>query len=158
MYHSRQLRLWSVGVVFVFVFVFVITASLLGACSFDEEEVQETLVDKVTARVLETNSPSEFQNFLQSPTNFTLLDVRTPEEFQEERISGAENIDFYASNFPSSLDQLDKDGSYLIYCRSGSRSGQALAMMQQLGFTNVRDLGGGINAWKEAGFEVEDSK
>lgn len=77
------------------------------------------------------------------------LDIRTPEEFNEERIAGSVNIDFYASNFEDKLNELDKTKPYLIYCRSGHRSGIAHERMKELGFLQVYDLIGGINEWKK---------
>lgn len=76
-----------------------------------------------------------------------ILDIRTPEEYALGRINGAINIDYYASDFADELDQLDKDASYKIYCNSGNRSASALQIMQQLGFTDVVELDGGIVAW-----------
>ena len=43
---------------------------------------------------------------------------------------------------------------YLLYCRSGNRSGQALAIMEELGFLDVADIDGGIVAWDDAGLPV----
>ncbi|MFA6601860.1 MAG: rhodanese-like domain-containing protein [Candidatus Paceibacterota bacterium] len=61
-------------------------------------------------------------------------------------VDNAINMDFYSSNFSAQLDTLDKSQSYLIYCRSGHRSGQALEIMKGLGFANVADLNGGYSA------------
>lgn len=72
-----------------------------------------------------------------------ILDVRTPEEFQAGHAPGALNINFYDSDFSASLDRLDKNQSYFVYCRSGSRSGKTLTLMKQNGFTEVYDLAGG---------------
>jgi rhodanese-related sulfurtransferase len=49
---------------------------------------------------------------------------------------------------------LNKKGTYLLYCRSGSRTRKAADAMQKMGFKHVYMLEGGINAWKEAGKEV----
>jgi rhodanese-related sulfurtransferase len=80
-----------------------------------------------------------------------LLDVRTPEEFAAARLEGAENIDFHAPDFASRLDALDHAARYVVYCRSGNRSGQATALMAEKGFTDVTDVDGGIAAWEAAG-------
>jgi rhodanese-related sulfurtransferase len=63
-------------------------------------------------------------------------------------------LDFYAPDFADRLAQLDPDVPYLIYCRSGNRSGQTLALMEDLGFTDVADVDGGILAWGDAGLPV----
>jgi rhodanese-related sulfurtransferase len=85
---------------------------------------------------------------------FQLIDIRTYPEFIQGHIEGASQLDFYASDFFSRLEELDKQRIYLIYCRSGNRTNQTLKIMQQLGFENVSDLKDGINSWKEAGFGV----
>lgn len=86
--------------------------------------------------------------------SFVILDVRTPAEFAEERLDGAGNLDFHSPQFRTMLPQLDRERTYLVYCRSGNRSGQSLAQFRQLGFKNVRHLHGGIRAWKAAGLPV----
>lgn len=84
----------------------------------------------------------------------TVIDVRTPEEFAEGYIEGAALIDFYADTFAGEIAALDHDQTYLIYCRSGNRSGQTHALMQELGFDQVYDLDGGINAWSAQGLAL----
>jgi rhodanese-related sulfurtransferase len=72
----------------------------------------------------------------------TVIDVRTPEEVAEGMIAGALAINLQASDFRTRIAELDRDGSYLLYCRSGNRSAQAAAIMAELGFTDVVDAGG----------------
>ncbi len=86
--------------------------------------------------------------------NFTLLDLRTPEEIADGYIEGADNIDFYDEDFREQLDELDKGRKYVIYCRSGGRSGKTREMMRELGFTEVYNTLGGINEWRAAGLPV----
>ena len=82
--------------------------------------------------------------------NFVIIDVRTPKEFAQEHIENAINIDYNSETFRDELDRLDKDNTYLIYCRSGARSGKALDMMKELNFREVYNLGGIID-WKAEG-------
>jgi rhodanese-related sulfurtransferase len=70
-----------------------------------------------------------------------LIDVRTPEEFEEGYVKGAINIDVSNPNFESQIASLDKEAAYSIYCRSGNRSAVAVDIMRNAGFTNVVDLG-----------------
>lgn len=83
--------------------------------------------------------------------NVTVIDVRTPEEFAEGHLERASLLNFYDADFQQRLAELDRSGDYLIYCRSGNRSGQTAVMMKDLGFKKVSDVAGGIIAWGEAG-------
>ena len=86
--------------------------------------------------------------------SFVLLDIRTPAEVEAGHISGAVNLDFYSPTFEQGLEALDRDKTYLIYCRSGNRTGQARAMMVGLEFSTVYDLDGGINAWNNVSYPM----
>jgi len=76
-----------------------------------------------------------------------LLDVRTPEETAQGKIEGCTELDFEAAGFEAKLDGLDKNKTYLVYCRSGNRSGQASTLMVEKGFKHVYNLKGGYLAW-----------
>ncbi len=76
--------------------------------------------------------------------SFVILDIRTPEEFNEGHVKDAININFYDENFESMISLMDKEKNYLIYCRSGKRSGKAFDIMNNLGFAMVYDLQGGL--------------
>lgn len=100
-------------------------------------------------------SPEAGAELLQDPPDdLVVLDVRTAEEFDEGHLADATMLDFYAPDFADRLAELDPDVPYLIYCRSGNRSGQTLALMEDLGFTDVADVDGGILAWGDAGLPV----
>ncbi len=88
------------------------------------------------------------------PDDLVILDVRTPEEFAEGHIDGAVMIDFYRDDFADELAKLDPDVPYVLYCRSGNRSGQTAALMEQLDFASVQDVDGGILAWQQAGLPL----
>lgn len=74
-----------------------------------------------------------------------LIDVREPHEYQICNIPGAELIP--AAQFAQRLDEFDKNAEIVIHCKSGGRSGRAVEMMRAKGFTNARNLTGGILAW-----------
>ena len=109
-----------------------------------------------TAQVLEKLDPQAFQNQIQSDSGeFKILDLRTDEEVVEGKVPGAEQLDFYSDDFESQLKKLNKQATYYIYCRSGGRSGKTLDKMKELGFEQVYDMQGGMNAWKAAGLPAE---
>ncbi|MCL3862235.1 rhodanese-like domain-containing protein [Actinotalea sp. K2] len=83
-----------------------------------------------------------------------VLDVRTPAEFAEGHLPGAVNLDLSSGEFPQQVAALDTDLAYAVYCRSGNRSDQALAIMRESGFTDAAHLEGGILTWTQAGGAV----
>ena len=85
------------------------------------------------------------------PDGLVILDVRTPEEFAQGHLEDALMIDFYLDDFADRVADLDPDVPYLVYCRSGNRSGQTAAIMEEYGFTDVADVDGGIMSWLDAG-------
>ena len=103
-------------------------------------------------------SPAEFKKKIDSG-EYILVDIRTLEEYQTERIPKTElNLDFYADDFAEQVNKLDKTKKYLYYCRTGHRSGQAGHYAEDLGFREVYELDGGIVAWKKAGYKTESGK
>jgi rhodanese-related sulfurtransferase len=80
-----------------------------------------------------------------------LLDVRTSVEYNEGHISGAVNADVTDSTlFTNWINGQNRKTKYLLYCRSGKRSGKALVIMQEAGYRKLYHLNGGITAWKGA--------
>lgn len=86
-----------------------------------------------------------------SNSKFVILDVRSPDEYSENHIENAENITYNSQNFEVEIEKLDKDKKYLVYCRSGHRSSNAIKVMIKLGFTDIHNLSGGIRKWKGKG-------
>lgn len=85
---------------------------------------------------------------IEQDNNAVILDVRTEEEFIEGYIPTATNIDIYkGQGFLDEIEKLDKSKNYYVYCRSGARSAQACALMNQQGFENASNLMGGITDW-----------
>ena len=83
-----------------------------------------------------------------------VIDVRTPEEFAAGHLEGAQLIDFNGGEVATAIPGLDPEAEYLVYCRSGNRSGQAIALMEQAGFTNVTNLGSLEQAASSTGLPV----
>jgi phage shock protein E len=115
-------------------------ALLLVACGGDAATVAFTRVDAPT-----------FQAEAQADPDGVIIDLRTDEEIAAGYIEGAVQLDFYEPTFAASLEELDPDVHYLVYCNSGNRSAQAIRMMKDAGFTTVTELDGGIQAWSAAG-------
>ncbi|WP_192820442.1 rhodanese-like domain-containing protein [Rufibacter sp. LB8] len=79
-----------------------------------------------------------------------LIDVREPWEHEEQNLPGAQLIPL--GSLPEKIQELEeyKDQEILIHCRSGKRSATAQAILRQNGFTNVRNVEGGMLAYNEA--------
>ena len=74
-----------------------------------------------------------------------LLDVREPHEYSLAKIEGAVLIPL--GELPSSLEKLEQDAEIVAMCKMGMRSADAVMFLLQQGFTNVKNLVGGIDAW-----------
>lgn len=92
-------------------------------------------------------SKQAFKSKLEAASNVQLVDIRTPEEFAAGTISGAVNMDYYATDFQQQLQSLDHTRAVFIFCKSGGRSSQALNKMAAMGFQEVYELEGGYSAW-----------
>lgn len=73
--------------------------------------------------------------------NAVLLDVRTPQEYQEGHIPGSKNVPLQTIDKISSVAD-NKNIPLFVYCYSGGRSRQATAMLQHMGYANVQNIGG----------------
>ncbi len=83
-----------------------------------------------------------------------VIDVRTPIEVATGVLEGAINIDWYSPSFASDVSSLDRSAPYVIYCRSGYRSGEAVDAMTGMGFTNVINAGSIAEAAELAGLPI----
>ena len=77
----------------------------------------------------------------------TLLDVREPKEFAISALEGS--LDIPMGDVPGRVDDLPRDETLVVICRTGNRSGQVVSWLRDQGFGNATNLGGGINAWAE---------
>ena len=93
-----------------------------------------------------------YQLWKEKPEQVVILDVRTPGEYQGGHVKGAVNIDYYA-NFEAEAQKLPKDKVYLLHCASGRRSGEATAILRQMGYKAYNM--GGFGSVKKAGFPTE---
>ncbi|MBV6484706.1 MAG: Thiosulfate sulfurtransferase GlpE [Flavobacteriales bacterium] len=127
--------------------VFIITilfSVLLSACGVGQNNNPNSIIVDVDA--------STFKELINQPG--TILDVRTPDEWADGIIAGAEKINFYDDNFAQQIEKLDKTTPVYLYCRSGGRSANAVDILKEKGFTKVYNLDGGITSWQNNGFEV----
>lgn len=88
-----------------------------------------------------------------SPTTYLFLDTREPEEFKVSHIPGA-RLTGYDHFDPSMLADIPKNQPIIVYCSVGYRSERIGEKLQKLGFTQVRNLYGGIFDWMSSGQSV----
>jgi rhodanese-related sulfurtransferase len=94
------------------------------------------------------NAPIAELSKMKEEQKAIVIDVRTPAEWQQGVISGADLfIDYNSPTFRQQLAKLDKSKTYIVYCRSGGRSAGASQVMVESGFKNVINMQGGISSW-----------
>ncbi len=118
------------------VLIVLLLAVAFYACSKKATNTQIKEVDKTTFAKLMAEHP-----------DYKILDVRTPQEQAGGMIAGAKGIDVTAPDFAEKVAKLDKDETYLVYCKSGGRSTRACQIMSEQGFEDIYNLQGGYTAW-----------
>ena len=138
----------------IFIFrVFVSIIIILGIFVFFGKQTNRNVLGDASS--FSSLTPTQFSKAPNSG-NFTLIDVRTLDEYTAGHLRSAKQVDYYQTQqFSDYLDSLNKNSDYLIYCRTGGRSGAVLKLMQEKGFVNVYDMSGGYNAWVASGLSVE---
>lgn len=87
-------------------------------------------------------APEAAVELLAARDDIMIIDVRTPAEHAEGHLDGTLLFDIQAPEFPAQVDELARDGTYVVYCRTGNRSAAAVERMTELGFVEVYDAGG----------------
>lgn len=111
----------------------------------ESTKVQEAEVELITVEEMDS---------LLELGKVQLIDVRTPNEYNDGHIEGAVNIDYRNENFEELISKVDKSKPVAVYCGRGGRSGKCSAFMKKAGFTKIYDLDGGITEWKFKGKSV----
>ncbi len=109
-------------------------------CGVTSDEATEAAVDA-------TITPRELREMLDSSEKFALIDVREPVEWDINRIAGAELIPKSTIESGDGLAKLPHDRVPVLYCKTGVRSAEALAVVRKAGFSDAIHLQGGIVAW-----------
>ncbi len=78
-----------------------------------------------------------------------LLDVRTPEEYENEHIDKAININVKGEDFIEKVQEYSNETTLIIYCRTGKRSAKAAKILKELGYKKIFNLLGGYQKWKQ---------
>lgn len=89
-----------------------------------------------------------FEQAVQAAKTTQLIDVRTPEEFNQGTISGAINVDYKGEHFKNEIGKFNKEEAIFVFCARGGRSNAAAVICEELGFKEIYDLEGGFTAWQ----------
>ena len=134
----KAIKRWS-----VFLSAIIILGCNAQQASNDQAPAVKNMDSEEVSKLLENNS------------DIIIVDVRTPGEFEAGHIKGAKNINISDSEFHAQIEKLDRDSTYLVYCRTGNRSGRAIKLMEQLKFKSIYHLQHGITEWIGEGKPVE---
>ncbi|MEM9325778.1 MAG: rhodanese-like domain-containing protein [Bacteroidota bacterium] len=113
--------------------------------------------DKHLKKLYSGTVPLVNQEELQNPDGVLFLDTRSQEEFDVSHIEGAQFID-YDTFQPDQVIDLPRDTTIVVYCSVGYRSERIGEKLQEMGFTNVKNLYGGIFDWKNKDNEIVNPK
>lgn len=141
------------NVLFILAIVLVLALAACGGTADGETAVSEST--DLAAGELNLPDTVDVQTVaeIMNRDDVVLIDVREQYEYDEAHIPGVTLIPL--NSVPQRLDEIPKDKTVIMTCRSGNRSGQATDFLRENGFDNVHNMSGGINAWKSAGLDVE---
>jgi len=112
-------------------------------CGVPQQTTTETPKGTMTGEI----TPIEVKEKQDRGDKFVLLDVREPHEFQICRIPGSTLIPL--GELPKRVSELNPNDEIVAHCKMGGRSAKAVDFLKQSGFTNVRNMTGGILAWSD---------
>jgi rhodanese-related sulfurtransferase len=108
------------------------------------------IVDEAKREIKEIQ-PDDLKRMQQKKENFTLIDVREPDEVAQGAIAGAEPLPRGMLEYKIDTITTDKDQPIVCYCGGGGRSALAAQSLKKMGYKNVMSLAGGYKGWKESG-------
>ena len=120
----------------------VLTFMICSTVAIAAENFRDVTVKEASLMIKDTGSVSPI----------VILDVRTKREFDSGHLNDAINIDINSAPFKEEISKLNKNKTYLVYCRSGKRSKRAQNIMKELRFHKSLNMLGGFIAWEKAGY------
>ncbi|MBP6787220.1 MAG: rhodanese-like domain-containing protein [Candidatus Promineofilum sp.] len=129
----------------------VLSLVLLAACGGGETAAPA--VEEIDLTTLPDDVDVDTVEAVRQNPGVYLLDVREPDEYAAGHIPGITLIPM--GEVASRLSELPRDKEIIVTCRTGNRSSQVADLLREQGFTNVHNMTGGIVAWEEAGYAVE---
>ena len=102
----------------------------------------------------EVNIISDNQFLEIQDTDYTLIDVRTTEEYESGHIQNALNFDFYSESFQKDILTLEKTSQIILYCRTQNRSTKTADFLKENGYREIKVIEGGITSWVKNGNDL----
>lgn len=130
-------------------FTITIIGIIFSATSYATDTIQSTVSADSCYSIIQSNILNE---------NFYIIDVRTSGEFSSGHLHNAINIDVRSTEFSMIIDTLDRNGTYVMHCQSGSRSAGAFSSMVSMGFIHLYEMQSGYSAWVSAGYPTTISE
>lgn len=121
------------------------------------EEVAKSYEDLVAEARDKTEGTGveEVHDALERGESVTVVDVREPEEWAEGHVPGAKHVPRGLLESRAADELPDRDARIIVHCAVGGRSALSAKSLKEMGYTNVANMEGGMNAWREKGYEVE---
>ena len=130
---------------FIILLFVILSGFILPSCQAQQDQNITALSPKEASKLIETHT---------GDSDFIILDIRTPGEYQSGHLKDATMIDYYSKSFVDEIGRLDKNKSYLVYCRSGNRSARSMDQFNKLHFQKIYHLSSGINSWISEGLPL----
>jgi len=108
----------------------------------------ETKIEAKNLLIRTVEPDHAFKLIKDEGSEFTVIDLRSSEEFKKGHIEGAENMDVYVPDFEERLDELDREKKYIIYCGTGVRGTRTMNKMEDMEFNEVYNILGGFKGWE----------
>lgn len=130
----------------MWVWIAVIVAVVLAGAYWFYQQSQAPTATSMPAEITVADAQAERDN------GAFMLDVRTQEEWNAGHIPNATLIPL--DQLAARMSEVPKDQRVVVVCRSGNRSAQGRDLLKQAGYTLVTSMGGGMNQWTAAGYDV----
>ncbi len=137
---------------------FVVSVFIFISCSDSKEksdltpETTKPIIAKTGVEIISMNDVTQKM----AEPNMQILDVRSPEEFEDGHLKNAINMNVNGESFQSEVEKLSKENPVIVYCKSGTRSTNASSQMEAMGFKTIYNFTGGFSEWAANGNEIEE--
>lgn len=140
-----------------FLFALAMTCTLLSCEQAPgTSKAAEAPSHDATAPIMKDVGNDVFLKLMADKPHALLLDVRTPQEWDEGHLQGAAHADYWGDEhaFQEAMDAIPRDRPVLVYCAGGGRSGLTAKELEEAGHQEVYNLEHGISGWIEEGLPV----